>query len=599
MSEEDEDQPPPKRPTASPPADQVLDNVLETVLQFLDAPRDRSAASLVCRSWHRAESATRDSVAVRNILAASAARTARRFPNARSLLLKARPRFADFNLLPPGWAASAFRHWAAAVASGAFPALTSLYLKRIPVTDADLDLLARSLPATFLDLTLHLCDGFSSHGLASIASHCRGLRVLDVVECDMAEEEEQEVVDWVAKFPPEPTNLESLSFECYAYLVDFAALEALVARSPRLSRLGVNQHVSLGQLRRLMAHAPRLTHLGTGSFRPADGGEEGLNFGEVVTSFANAVRARTLVSLSGFRDHAQEYLPTIAVVCANLKNLDLSYAPVTPNQIVMFIGQCYNLETLWVLDSVRDEGLETVAISCKKLQSLRVLPLDAHEDAEELVSEVGLSAISRGCQGLRSILYFCQRMTNAAVIAMSQNCPELKVFRLCIMGRHQPDRVTGEPMDEGFGAIVRNCSKLTRLSTSGHLTDRAFEYIGKYGKSLRTLSVAFAGDSDLALQHILLGCSKLEKLEIRDCPFGDAGLLSGMHHFYNMRFVWMSGCKLTLQGCKEVARSLPRMVVELVNGQPENERAEGVDILYMYRSLDGPREDVPAFVKIM
>jgi len=265
----------------------------------------------------------------------------------------------------------------------------------------------------------------------------------------------------------------------------------------------------------------------------------------------------------------------------------------------MFIGQCYNLETLWVLDSVRDEGLQNVAISCKKLQCLRVLPLDAHEDADELVSEVGLTAISRGCPKLRSILYFCQRMTNTAVIAMSQNCPELKVFRLCIMGRHQPDHATGEPMDEGFGAIVQNCSKLTRLSTSGHLTDRAFEYIGRYGKSLRTLSVAFAGNSDMALQYILRGCSKLEKLEIRDCPFGDTGLLSGMHHFYNMRFVWMSGCNLTLQGCKEVARGLPRMVVELINGQPENERAEAVDILYMYRSLDGPREDVPPFVKIL
>ncbi|KAF8776120.1 hypothetical protein HU200_003806 [Digitaria exilis] len=598
MSEEDEDQPPPKRPTsASPPADQVLDNVLETVLQFLDAPRDRSAASLVCRSWHRAESATRESVAVRNLLAASASRAARRFPNARSLLLKGRPRFADFNLLPHGWDASAFRPWAAAVAAGAFPALASLYLKRIPVTDADLDLLAGSLPASFRDLSLHLCDGFSSHGLASIASHCRGLRVLDVVECDMAEQ--QEVVDWVAAFPTEPTNLETLSFECYEPPVSFAALEALVARSPRLSRLRVNQHVTLGQLRRLMALAPHLSHLGTGSFRPAEGGEEGLGFGDLLTAFASAGRARTLVSLSGFRELAQEYLPIITVVCQNLKSLDLSYTPVTPNQIMMFIGQCHNLETLWVLDSVRDEGLQNVANFCKKLRCLRVLPLDAHEDAEELVSEVGLTAISQGCPELRSILYFCQTMTNAAVIAMSRNCPELKVFRLCIMGRHQPDHVTGEPMDEGFGAIVQNCSKLTRLSTSGHLTDRAFEYIGRYGKSLRTLSVAFAGNSDVALQYILQGCSKLEKLEIRDCPFGDAGLLSGMHHFYNMRFVWMSGCNLTLQGCKEVARGLPRMVVELINGQPQNERNEGVDILYMYRSLDGPREDVPPFVKIL
>ncbi|KAM0880974.1 hypothetical protein ACQ4PT_033226 [Festuca glaucescens] len=54
-------QAPPKRPRATPLPDQVLDNLLETVLQFLAAPCDRSAASLV---------------AVRNILAASLARAA-------------------------------------------------------------------------------------------------------------------------------------------------------------------------------------------------------------------------------------------------------------------------------------------------------------------------------------------------------------------------------------------------------------------------------------------------------------------------------------------------------------------------------------------
>ncbi|XP_052150037.1 transport inhibitor response 1-like protein [Oryza glaberrima] len=603
MSEEDDDQPPPlpaqKRPRASPPPDQVLDNVLETVLQFLDSARDRCAASLVCRSWSRAESATRASVAVRNLLAASPARVARRFPAARRVLLKGRPRFADFNLLPPGWAGADFRPWAAAVAAAAFPALASLFLKRITVTDDDLDLVSRSLPASFRDLSLLLCDGFSSAGLASIASHCRGLRVLDVVDCEMNDDDD-EVVDWVAAFPPGTTDLESLSFECYVRPVSFAALEALVARSPRLTRLGVNEHVSLGQLRRLMANTPRLTHLGTGAFRPGDGPEDvGLDIEQMASAFASAGRTNTLVSLSGFREFEPEYLPTIAAVSGNLTNLDFSYCPVTPDQFLPFIGQCHNLERLYVLDSVRDEGLQATARTCKKLQVLHVLPLNALEDADELVSEVGLTAIAEGCRGLRSTLYFCQSMTNAAVIAISQNCVDLKVFRLCIMGRHQPDHVTGEPMDEGFGAIVRNCSKLTRLSTSGHLTDRAFEYIGKYAKSLRTLSVAFAGDSNLALQHILQGCSKLEKLEIRDCPFGDAGLLSGMHHFYNMRFLWMSGCNLTLQGCKEVARRLPRLVVELINSQPENERTDGVDILYMYRSLEGPREDVPPFVKIL
>jgi hypothetical protein len=40
-------------------------------------------------------------------------------------------------------------------------------------------------------------------------------------------------------------------------------------------------------------------------------------------------------------------------------------------------------------------------------------------------------------------------------------------------------------------------------------------------------------------------------------------------------------------------------MVELIKGEPENERTEGVDILYMYQALDGPREDVPPFVTVM
>ncbi|KAI4963261.1 hypothetical protein ZWY2020_015145 [Hordeum vulgare] len=59
---------------------------------------------------------------------------------------------------------------------------------------------------------------------------------------------------------------------------------------------------------------------------------------------------------------------------------------------------------------------------------------------------VGIETCSNlRCWKLESILYFCQRMTNAAVVAMSENCPNLLVFRLCIMGRHRPIGLLGSP----------------------------------------------------------------------------------------------------------------------------------------------------------
>ncbi|KAJ0677989.1 putative leucine-rich repeat domain superfamily [Helianthus annuus] len=131
----------------------------------------------------------------------------------------------------------------------------------------------------------------------------------------------------------------------------------------------------------------------------------------------------------------------------------------------------------------------------------------ASEETEGPVSEVGLLAIVLGCRELQSILYFCQQMNNAAVVAMSKNCPDLVVSRLCIICQYRPDRVTGEPMDEGFGAIVKNCKKLTRLAVSGLLTDKAFCYIGQYGKLVRTLVVAFTEDSDTGLKYYSLPLS--------------------------------------------------------------------------------------------
>ncbi|KAJ7965777.1 transport inhibitor response 1-like protein [Quillaja saponaria] len=537
----------------SPFPDQVLENVLDNVLHFLTSRRDRNAASLVCKSWYRVEALTRSNLFIGNCYVVSPRRATGRFTRIRSVAIKGKPRFADFDLMPPNWGAH-FSPWASAMAT-AYPWLEKVYLKRMSVTDDDLVLLSESFPG-FKELVLVCCEGFGTSGLAVVASKCSQLRVLDLIESEVTDDE----VDWISFFPESQVHLESLIFDCVECPISFEALERLVARSP------ASEAIALGE------QEP-----------------------DYVSAFA---ASKSLVCLSGFREIWPDYLPAIYPVCAKLTSLNFSYASITPEQLRSVICHCHKLQTFWVLDSICDEGLKAVAATCKDLRELRVFPVDAVEDSEGPVSEVGLRAISEGCRKLQSILYFCQRMTNAAVIDMSNNCPDLMVFRLCIIGRYRPDPVTGEPMDEGFGAIVMNCKKLTRLATSGLLTDRAFSYIGKYGKLIRTLSVAFAGDGDMGLKYVLEGCPKLQKLEIRDSPFGDAALHSGLHHYYNMRFLWMSSCKLSPQGCQEIARALPHLVVEVIKSE-DKEMDDSVEILYMYRSLDGPRDDAPKFVSIL
>jgi len=168
--------------------------------------------------------------------------------------------------------------------------------------------------------------------------------MLDLIE-DYVEDEDDELVDWISKFPESNTSLESLVFDCVSVPFNFEALEALVARSPALRRLRVNHHVSVEQLRRLMARAPQLTHFGTGAFRSEAAPGAGLSVTELATSFA---ASKSIICLSGFRDVNPEYLPAIYPVCAKLTSLNFSFASLTTEELKPVIRNCINLRTLWV-----------------------------------------------------------------------------------------------------------------------------------------------------------------------------------------------------------------------------------------------------------
>lgn len=242
-----------------------------------------------------------------------------------------------------------------------------------------------------------------------------------------------------------------------------------------------------------------------------------------------------------------------------------------------------------------DKGLQAVASTCKNLQELRVYPATE----EGFATEEGLIAISEGCPKLKKILYFCKQMTNSAVISFAKNLPNLTHFRLCILTPRQADHTTQEPMDKGFGAIAQYCPNLTRLAVSGWLTDRAFEYIGRHGKKLETISIAFGGESDRGMEYLLNGCPKLKKLEIRDCPFGDAALLSGLHRYEHMRSLWLSYCVVSRPGASWLAKQMPSLNVEIIKGEEGSNGSLAVEHLYVYRSNAGPRKDSPAFVETL
>lgn len=256
-----------------------------------------------------------------------------------------------------------------------------------------------------------------------------------------------------------------------------------------------------------------------------------------------------------------------------------------------------------MLDYIEDVGLEALAASCKDLRELRVFPSDPFgAEPNVALTEQGLVSVSEGCPKLQSVLYFCRQMSNAALLIIARNRPNFTCFRLCIIEPKTPDYLTHEPLDVGFGAIVEHCKDLRRLSVSGRLTDHVFEYIGTYGKKLEMLSLAFAGDTDLGLHHVLSGCENLRKLEIRDCPFGDKALLANAEKLETMRSLWMSSCSVSYEACKLLGQKMPRLNVEVIDEREHpDSRPEScpVEKLYVYRSVAGPRFDTPGFIWTM
>lgn len=559
------------------------DEILERVLVFVKSHKDRSSVSLVCKDWYSAERWSRTHVFIGNCYSVSPEILIRRFLNIKSVTIKGKPRFSDFSLVPLDWGAS-IHSWLLVFAS-AYPSLEELKLKRMTVSDESLEFLAQSF-LHFKALSLQVCDGFSTHGLAAIATHCKNLTELDIQENAIDDAEGR----WLSCFPESFTSLELLNFASLQSEVNFDALEALVVRCKALRVLKVNRGVTLEQLQRLLARASRLTELGTGSFSQELAPQR---CEELAIAFSNC---KKLYTLSGLWDVSSLHLPALYPACTSLTYLNLSEACVQSTELSKLLPNCPNLRRLWVLDSIEDEGLEVVGSSCPLLEELRVFPVELDPfDMEHVgVTEKGLIAVSCGCSNLHYVLFFCRQMTNAAVATVVQNCPGLTHFRLCIMTPHEPEYLTGEPMDEAFGSVVKTCTKLQRLSISGLLTDLTFEYIGKYAKNLETLSVAFAGSSDLGMKCVLEGCPKLRKLEIRDCPFGNEALLSGFEKYESMRSLWMSACKVTMNGCRLLAGKMPRLNVEVIKHDESDElQAEKV---YVYRSVAGPRTDAPSFV---
>ncbi|KAL7596387.1 hypothetical protein Lser_V15G31380 [Lactuca serriola] len=97
----------------------------------VNSHKDRSFVSLVCKDWYNAERWSRRHVFIGNYYSVPPKIVARRIPHIRSVTLKGKLRFSDFNLVPEDWG-SDVHPWLSVLAK-AYPFLEELRLKRMTV----------------------------------------------------------------------------------------------------------------------------------------------------------------------------------------------------------------------------------------------------------------------------------------------------------------------------------------------------------------------------------------------------------------------------------------------------------------------------------
>ncbi|PWA40211.1 hypothetical protein CTI12_AA564970 [Artemisia annua] len=175
--------------------------------------------------------------------------------------------------------------------------------------------------------------------------------------------------------------------------------------------------------------------------------------------------------------------------------------------------RCPNLEVLYTEDGCGDKGLQVIGQFCKNLRKL------THDGHDGRVSHMGLIALAQGCSNLEYLKVSIVDISNEAMECIGTHLKNLRNFCMeLVVG----NRITDLPLDNGIQAMLMGCSKLERLDIRlcrGGLTDVGMGYIGKYGHKLRYLGLTNAGESDAGLVELSKGCPKLRKLKLECCPF--------------------------------------------------------------------------------
>lgn len=234
--------------------------------------------------------------------------------------------------------------------------------------------------------------------------------------------------------------------------------------------------------------------------------------------------------------------------------------------------------------------METLGKTCKLLRRLRV----EHDEAGS-ITQRGVVAVAQGCKFLQQLVVYVSDITNAALAMLGQGLPHLTDFRLVL--EPTAGRIPDLPLDDGLKLLLKGCTQLSKLAVylrHGGLTDKGMGYIGEYGSRLKWLLLGCTGESDIGLANMAYKAQRMQRLEIRDCPFGEAGLAAAVVAMSSLKFLWVQGYRAVEAGAHLLALSRPYLNIEISLGS-----ASQPGQLIAYYATVGPRDDFPADVRVL
>eukprot|EP00899_Mesostigma_viride_P025261 jgi/Mesvir1/591/Mv02032-RA.1 len=339
---------------------------------------------------------------------------------------------------------------------------------KLPVADAVVTHLATHCRRIHT-LSLLGCKGVSDAGLRAVAANCGGLTHLEVSSCLLG------------------------FYDCD--LITDASVSAIAAGCQQLEHLDVggNKSVSDASMMAVATHCPRLQHLNIRRTCVSDAGVSAIARG--------CVGLRTL-DVRGCRGVGDAGVAAVAEDCPLLENLKYYWSGVGDRGIAAVMFNCMQLKKLDLTPEISDAAIRLAPASCRELHSLTI-------DSNKF-TDASVSALAARCSALRHLHFGDVARSDACVTAFAASCPLLEELRIFIS-----DRVT----DASVLAVAHNCPQLHTLYLSG----------------------CRGTVTDAGLVELVRRCPRLCKLKLSKIYAGNRTFLAIAQHCPGLRSLDMSG----------------------------------------------------------